>query len=80
MYADTQASTAPRPTEPAGNAVRPGLSIDAFCTRYDIGRSTFYDLVGTGNGPRFLRIGRRVVIPAECADAWERERLEAAAA
>jgi Predicted transcriptional regulator len=46
------------------------LTIPQFCERFNLSLSTYYRLKRNGRGPRELRIGRRVIIPAKTADEW----------
>jgi len=52
------------------------LTVSEFCALNRIGRTTFYKLVGAGAGPRLMRIGKRVLIPIECAKEWRQARTE----
>jgi predicted DNA-binding transcriptional regulator AlpA len=59
------------------------FSIDEFCARHCFSRAYFYKLRQEGHGPREMKVGTRVLITAESAAAWRREReaaTEAAAA
>jgi hypothetical protein len=57
------------------------FSIDEFCARHGpISRSYYYKLKELGLGPREIKIGTRVLISAEAAAAWRREREAATAA
>jgi predicted DNA-binding transcriptional regulator AlpA len=58
----------------------PGSSTVAqFCARHNLSRSTFYVLLGTGKGPRVMRIGRRVLISDQADADWVVEREAEAA-
>lgn len=46
------------------------LTIPQFCERFNLSLSTYYRLKRDGLGPRELRVGRRVIIPAKIADEW----------
>lgn len=46
------------------------LTIAQFCEHFGLSLSTYYRLKRDGRGPRELRIGRRVIIPAKTADEW----------
>ena len=48
-------------------------SVDDFCEAHDICRATLYNLWRAGNGPRFMRVGSRRLIPSEAASDWRRE-------
>lgn len=51
------------------------FSIDEFCARHGpISRSYYYKLREAGLGPREIKIGTRVLISAEAAAVWRRER------
>jgi hypothetical protein len=58
----------------AESAGADAASISRFCARHDISRATYYNLRQSGLGPREMRIGTRVLITAEAAAAWRRER------
>jgi hypothetical protein len=51
------------------------FSIDQFCKRYQICRSTFYKLLREGDGPVVIQIGARKRITPKAATDWER-RME----
>lgn len=55
------------------SAPRLALSIDEFCRLHAIGRRTLYDLWAAGGGPRFFKVGARVLISVEAAAAWRRQ-------
>ena len=46
------------------------LTITQFCEHFGLSLSTYYRLRRDGRGPRELRVGRRVIIPAKTADEW----------
>jgi hypothetical protein len=50
------------------------FSIEKFCEAYDISRPTLYKLWAEGNGPEFMQVGRRKIIPVEASNAW-RQRM-----
>jgi excisionase family DNA binding protein len=50
------------------------FTIREFCGRYRLSRSTFYNLLSAGEGPRIFRVGNSVRISAEAAEDWRRER------
>ena len=51
------------------------FSIDEFCARHGpISRAMYYKLKELGLGPREMKVGTRVLITAESAAAWRRER------
>lgn len=54
-------------------------SVAQFCAAHHISRSKFYLLIGAGEAPARIRVGRRVLISDEAAQAWRRA-LEAQAA
>lgn len=45
------------------------LSIDAFCSRYGIGRTTAYQEIAAGR-LRAVKVGRRTLITRDAAEAW----------
>jgi hypothetical protein len=48
-------------------------TINEFCSLYHIGRTHYYALQATGEGPVELRAGlRKVLITRPSAEAWER--------
>jgi hypothetical protein len=51
------------------------FSVDEFCSRYKICRSTFYKALREGWGPKIIQIGSRKRITPSAARAWER-RME----
>ncbi len=53
-------------------------TIAAFCRAHGISRGMFYRLQTAGQAPRFMRVGRRVLISMEAAADWRR-RMEAEA-
>jgi hypothetical protein len=57
------------------------FSIDEFCARHGpISRAYYYKLKNAGLGPREIKLGARVLISAEAAADWRREREAASAA
>jgi predicted DNA-binding transcriptional regulator AlpA len=52
------------------------LSIPEFCAENGISRTTFYRIVDAGSGPRLMKVGKRVLVTVECAEAWRQSRLE----
>ena len=48
-------------------------TIDTFCRRFGISRAFFYLLQKRGQGPRTMKLGRRVLISAEAAEEWRRQ-------
>jgi excisionase family DNA binding protein len=83
----TDSSCAPAPRaradkSPAGKdraqVARQAMSIKEFCAAHGIGRTTFYKLRKAGLAPRLMVVGGRMRISAEAAEAWRREREEAA--
>jgi hypothetical protein len=50
------------------------FSIDEFCLRHCFSRAYFYKLRQEGKGPREMHLGDRVLITAESAAAWRRDR------
>ena len=49
-------------------------SISQFCADHAICRSTLYELWARGEGPRKMCVGRKILISAEAAADWRRER------
>lgn len=50
----------------------PPMTIDEFCKRYALSRSHYFELKRQGRTPIEIRIGRKAVITATSARAWER--------
>lgn len=46
------------------------LSIPDFCRAHSISRGMLYKLLGQGEGPATVKVGRRTLISAEAAHAW----------
>jgi predicted DNA-binding transcriptional regulator AlpA len=57
---------------------RQAFTIDEFCEQFRISRATFYNLIGSGRGPRVIKIGSRSIISVEAAADW-RHRMEGTA-
>ncbi len=55
---------------------RDAFSISEFCRRHGLGRTSYYELKKTGEAPREMRIGGRILISREAAEQWRR-RMEA---
>jgi predicted DNA-binding transcriptional regulator AlpA len=51
-------------------------SVTEFCNDNGICRATLYALWERGEGPRKMRVGRKVLIRAEDAEAWRLARME----
>jgi predicted DNA-binding transcriptional regulator AlpA len=49
-------------------------TINEFCRRHGISRSTYYNAQRDGVGPQEMRLGNRVMISREAAERWRRER------
>ena len=45
-------------------------TVPQFLAAYNLSRSTLYRLWKEGCGPRTVRVGRRVLIPVDAAEAW----------
>jgi len=61
------------------------FSIVGFCVAHNLSRATYYNLQKAGKGPVEMRVGSKVLISVEAAEAWRRRReadapAEAAAA
>jgi hypothetical protein len=54
-------------------------TIAVFCKRHRLSPAFYYKLRAQGLGPRELRLGARVLITRESAQAWRREREAASA-
>jgi hypothetical protein len=53
---------------------RAAYSLDEFCEDHRISRSMIYKRWDVGIGPRRMNVGARVLISAEAAADWRRER------
>jgi len=47
-------------------------SISEFCAAYGISKVFLHSLWKRGEGPRRLKVGRKILITREAAAAWER--------
>jgi predicted DNA-binding transcriptional regulator AlpA len=54
--------------------MKDAMSLDEFCSRHGISRSSFYLLKKAGEAPRLMQVGNRVLISREAAADWRRER------
>lgn len=52
-------------------------TIEQFCERHNISRSTFYELARKDEGPRTFKVGISTRISREAAADWRRERANA---
>ena len=52
-------------------------TVPQFLTAYNLSRSTLYRLWMDHQGPAFMRVGRRVLIPVSAAEAWVGRQLGA---
>jgi hypothetical protein len=53
---------------------RDAYRIPEFCRRHSISPSKYFQLAAAGEGPRVMRIGKRVVISREAAADWRLAR------
>ena len=53
-------------------------TIAQFLQTYNLSRSTLYRLWEHRQGPAFMRVGRRVLIPVDKAEAWAEAQMSAA--
>jgi predicted DNA-binding transcriptional regulator AlpA len=60
-----------RRSTPVPSAV---YTIREFCDAHQISRPMYYKLRKQGKGPREMRIGTKVLIAHESAQAWRRSR------
>jgi hypothetical protein len=58
---------------------RAAFTIAEFCQAHRISRSKLYQLWAAGIGPRFMKVGVKVLVSIEAAADWRREREQAAA-
>jgi len=49
------------------------LSIAEFCGTHNISRSTFYNMVKDGTGPRTMKVRGRTLVSNEAAAEWRRQ-------
>jgi len=64
---------------PARQGGRRASTIDQFCSDHGFSRAKLYGLWSKGKGPRFFKVGTRILISEEAAAEW-RHKLEAEAA
>ena len=57
---------------------RAALTIAEFCASHGFSRAMFYKLMAQGLGPETFRVGRKVLISAEAAARWRRQRTQSA--
>lgn len=55
---------------PEGSLV---FTVNSFCEAHCISRTHLYSLDKAGQGPRRMKVGRRVLISAEAARDWRAE-------
>ena len=60
-----------------GYGYRPASTVAQFCADHNISRTTFYQLVKDGRGPRFMKVGRRTLISDEAGADWRRAMEQA---
>lgn len=62
-------------------AAEPAMyNVKAFCLSHGgINVSTLYRMWAEGRGPRYVKVGKRTLIPAEAAREWRAELLAQAA-
>lgn len=53
-------------------------SIKLFCQSYGLSRSTLYRLWEHRQGPAYMMVGRRRLIPVDAAEAWLGKQMGAA--
>jgi len=49
---------------------KPAYRVNEFCAKYGLGRTKFYALDATGQGPLTIKLGGTTLIPVEAAEAW----------
>ncbi len=57
---------------------RDAYSIPEFCLRHGFSQAKYFQIAAVGEGPRVMRVGKRVLISREAATEWRRSREEAA--
>jgi hypothetical protein len=65
--------------EGVGAQERAAFTIAEFCEAHRVSRSKLYHLWAAGIGPRFMKVGTKVLISVEAAADWRRGREQAAA-
>src|SRR6185312_4755660 len=58
----------------SGGAPVSAYTINECCRAHRLGRSTFYKLLREGSAPRIVHVGKKVLIPADAAAEWLRQR------
>jgi excisionase family DNA binding protein len=48
------------------------ITVREFCETHRISRSTFYNLIRTGRGPRVMKIGEKTMVSQEALQDWYR--------
>jgi hypothetical protein len=72
-------TSADRVKQPSGPPIALAFDIPDFCRAYRISLRLYFKLRDAGLGPREMRLGRRVLITVESAQAWARAREQATA-
>ncbi|MBT2789182.1 hypothetical protein [Paraburkholderia strydomiana] len=76
MSAATRADVFPPAVNPPAKKTppkdAPPMTIEEFCKRYALSRSHYYEMKQQGRTPAELRVGRKALITADSARAWER--------
>lgn len=52
------------------------MSVDVFCERHGLSRSSFYRMLRRNEGPATMKVGKRILIAREAAEDW-RARMTA---
>jgi hypothetical protein len=66
--------TGRKPGNPKSTIEADAYSVDEFCARHRISPQLFYKLRPLGLMPVTFRVGTRVLISREAAEAWRRAR------
>jgi hypothetical protein len=53
--------------------MKPAFTVAQFCGDHQVSRTFFHELNKRGQGPRLMRVGRRVLISAEAAADWRKQ-------
>lgn len=56
------------------------FSVAQFCEAHGISRGLFYRLLKLGDGPDVMKVGDRLLISTEAAEAWRRKMTQRTAA
>lgn len=49
------------------------FTIYEFCNLHKVSKTTFYEMLKTGDAPRVMKVGNKTLISAEAAADWRRK-------